>query len=41
MVEFIERIEESTNNELSFDIAQATLITVIITGLVYCIASLL
>lgn len=41
MAEFIERVEECTNNELAAEIAQATLITAVIAGLVYCVISLL
>lgn len=41
MTNFIERIEEHTNNELAYEIAQATLITTIICGLIYCVVSLL
>jgi hypothetical protein len=41
MTDFIERVEECTNNELAYEIAQATLITTIICGLIYCVVSLL
>ncbi len=41
MNDFIATIEEHTNSELIEDVAQASLISSIIVGIIYCVALLL
>lgn len=40
MKDFIEAVENHTNNELSEDAAEAGVITLIIAAMIYCIALL-
>ncbi len=41
MNDFIDTLEEHANNEAMEDVAQASLVSLVITGLIYCLALLL